>query len=71
MPGGQRAGDGLLQRDNRDALQRQLPRRHDRTPLRLPDEAAADDQPLDLAGALVQAQQADVAVDALDGTSRM
>src|ERR1700760_4221751 len=30
------------------------------------DQIAADDQPLDLAGALIQAKQADVTVDALD-----
>ena len=46
------------------------PPAHLRCLLRRLDQIRSDDQPLDLAGALVQAQQAHVAVDALDRQPR-
>ena len=64
VAGGQRRRNGLLDGDYGESLQRQA---HFDFLLGLADQSAADDEPLDFAGALVEAHQADVAVDALDG----
>ena len=64
VAGGQRGSDGLLDRDDGDALEWKA---HDALRLRLSDQSPADDQALNLTGSLVQAHQSDVAIDALDG----